>query len=476
MMDKQVASHESSPSSPHVIMFPFPVPSHIHSMLNLAQIFCEAHLSVTFVMTVHARNAFSGFSDLESQFSHHAAGKIRFEYISDGLPDEHPRGVTELLGSLAATATPLLKEMVQKEEEGAAAAAPRCVVVADALLSFGVEMAEELGVPIFQFHCISASANWTCSSLPRLIRAGELPLKGRDMDMPITSVKSMEGFLRYRDLPAVFRVDDVHNDPTLQIFHQLPRNYTQSKHHIINTFHDLERPILDQMPTIMSNVYAIGPLHEFLAANGGSSNVIISDDDNTKSCLDCLDNQPAKSVLYVSFGTLSMVSRETLVEFWHGLVNSGQRFLWSLNSNLVTGREIPAEILTGSREMTCVVEWAPQRVVLGHFAVAGFLTHCRWNSILESIVAGVPMIGWPIYGEQQVNSRYVAEVWKVGLDMKDTCHRVIIEKMVRELMEERKDEFLKRAPHYSKLAKQSVRQGGSSSSNLEHLLEDIRRI
>nr|GLL32849.1 7-deoxyloganetic acid glucosyltransferase-like [Ipomoea trifida] len=234
------------------------------------------------------------------------------------------------------------------------------------------------------------------------------------MDMPITSVKGMEGFLRYRDLPAVFRVDDVHNDPTLQIFHQLAQNYTQSKHHIINTFHDLEGPILDQMPTIMSNVYAVGPLHEFLAANGGSSNVIMSDDDNSKSCLDWLDNQPAKSVLYVSFGTLSMVSRETLVEFWHGLVNSGQRFLWSLNSNLVTGREIPAEILT--------------------------------------------------------------EVWKVGLDMKDTCHRAIIEKMVRELMEERKDEFLERAQHYSKLAKQSVRQGGSSYSSLEHLLEDIRGI
>ncbi|XP_031122554.1 7-deoxyloganetic acid glucosyltransferase-like [Ipomoea triloba] len=299
------------------------------------------------------------------------------------------------------------------------------------------------------------------------------------MDMPITNVKGMEGFLRYRDLPALFQVDDdVHiNDPTLQNLHQLAQNIAKAKHHIFNTFQELEGPILHQMPTIMSNVYAVGPLHEFLAANGGSSNVIMSDDDNNKSCLDWLNNQPVKSVLYVSFGTLSMVSRETLVEFWHGLVNSGQRFLWSLNPRrLLTDGEIPAEILTGSREKTCVVEWAPQRAVLGHSAVAGFLTHCGWNSILESIVAGVPMIGWPIHGEQQLNSRYVGEVWKVGLDMKDTCHRVIIEKMVRELMEERKDEFLERAQHYSKLAKQSVRQGGSSYSNLEHLLEDIRRI
>nr|GMD67426.1 7-deoxyloganetic acid glucosyltransferase-like [Ipomoea batatas] len=234
------------------------------------------------------------------------------------------------------------------------------------------------------------------------------------MDMPIATVKGMEDFLRYRDLPAHFRVDDIDNDPFLKFFLEVSHNIAKSKHHIINTFQELEEPILHLMSAMMSNVYAVEPLHEFLAANGGSSNVIMSDDDNTKSCLDWLDNQPLKSVLYGSFGTVTMVSRETLVEFWHGLVNSGQRFLWSLTSNLVTGGEIPAEILT--------------------------------------------------------------EAWKVGLEMKDTCHRVIIEKMVREVMEERKDEFLERAQHYSKMAKQSVRQGGSSYSNLERLLEDIRRI
>ncbi|XP_019176531.1 PREDICTED: 7-deoxyloganetic acid glucosyltransferase-like isoform X2 [Ipomoea nil] len=329
---------------PHVIIFPFPVPSHIHPMLNFAQLLCQSHLSVTFVMTVHARNAFSGFSDLKSHF---AGGSIRFEYIPDGLPDDHPRGVPEVFGSLAATATPLVKEM----------APPRCVV-ADGLLTFAVGMAEEVGLPIFQFHCVSASANWTCLSLPQLIPAGELPLKGRDMDMLITSVKGMEGFLRFRDLPAHLRlINDIDNDPIMQNFHQLAQNYTQAKHHIINTFHELEGPILDQMPTIMSNVYAVGPLHEFLAASGGSIHATMSDDDdNSKRCLDWLENQPPKSVLYVSFGNLTMVSRETLVEFWHGLVNSGQRFLWSLNSLLVTDGEIPAEILTGSREKTCVVE------------------------------------------------------------------------------------------------------------------------
>ncbi|XP_019176529.1 PREDICTED: 7-deoxyloganetic acid glucosyltransferase-like [Ipomoea nil] len=464
-------------------MFPFPLPSHIHSMLNLAQILCLSHLKVTLVLTLHARNnGFLRFSDLESQFSRYPGG-IRFHYIPDGLPGDHPRGVIELLVSLTATAKPLLKEMLLmvnlKEAAAPPPPPPRCVVLADGLLSFAIEVAEEVGVPFFYFQPVIACAIWTSLSLPQLIRGGELPLKGRDMDMPITNVKGMEGFLRYRDLPAHYRLDDIDNDPILQIFLQVSQNCTKAKHHIINTFQELEGPILDQMPTMISNVvYAVRPLHEFLVANGGSIHAIMSngDDRNSKNCLDWLDNQPLKSVLYVSFGTLTMVSRETLMEFWHGLVNSGQRFLWSLNSLLVTNGEIPAEILTDSGEKTCVVDWAPQRAVLGHFAVAGFLTHCGWNSILESIVSGVPMIGWPVHGDQQVNSRYVAEVLKVGVDMKDTCDRTIIEKMVRELMEERKDEFLERAQHYSKLAKQSVRQGGSSYSNLEHLLEDIRRI
>jgi hypothetical protein len=91
-------------------------------------------------------------------------------------------------------------------------------------------------------------------------------------------------------------------------------------------------------------------------------------------------------------------------------------------------------------------------------------------------VAGVPMICWPYFADQQVNSRFVSQVWKLGLDMKDTCDRSIVEKMVNNLMVERREEFMRSADEMAKLAKESVSEGGHSYCNLDRLIEDIRLI
>ncbi|RXI02127.1 hypothetical protein DVH24_026657 [Malus domestica] len=90
----------------------------------------------------------------------------------------------------------------------------------------------------------------------------------------------------------------------------------------------------------------------------------------------------------------------------------------------------------GTKERGLIVEWAPQEEVLAHKAVGGFLTQCGWNSILEGIWAGVPMLCWPRLAEQLVTSRWIGEVWRIGIDMKDTCERSMVEKMIRRLMEE----------------------------------------
>lgn len=288
----------------------------------------------------------------------------------------------------------------------------------------------------------------------------------KDMDTTITNVKGMEGFLRCRDLPSFCRVQDL-GSPDFKMVLSETQQTPRAKGLILNTFEDLEGSTLSHIRNICPNLYTIGPLHAHLKTRIHSSWTSCSNSlwEEDKSCINWLDRQHSQSVLYVSFGSMTVVTREQLLEFWHGLVNSQVRFLWVIRPDLITaknGEERKStpeelELEEATKERGYRLGWAPQEEVLSHPAVGGFLTHSGWNSTLESIVEGVPMICWPYFADQQVNSRFVGEeVWKLGLDMKDTCDRVIVEKMIRDLMVERKDEFLQRVGEMKKLARKSI--------------------
>lgn len=304
---------------------------------------------------------------------------------------------------------------------------------------------------------------------------------GDDLDTPIKSVAGTEDFLRRRDLPSFCRSGDL-SHPNIQLYKSESQENPRAYGLILNTFEDLEGPILDQLRKFCPNLYTIGPLHTHLRmklardkmspAQATSSNSLWKED---MSCITWLNSQPEKSVIYVSFGSLALMTKDQLMEFWYGLVNSGCKFLWVIRPDAVAGEnEVPEDLKEGTKERGYIVEWAPQEEVLAHKSVGGFLTHSGWNSTLESVIEGVPMICWPYFMDQQVNSRFVSEAWKLGLDMKDTCDRVIVEKVVKDLMVVRKDEFLKSADRMAMLGKRCLGEGGSSYGNLERLIHDIK--
>lgn len=302
------------------------------------------------------------------------------------------------------------------------------------------------------------------------------------MDLMVTSVPGMEHLLRRRDIPAFCRVEDI-NDPGFQSIKTETRRTTQAAALILNTFEDLEGPILDQIRKHIPNLYSIGPLHALLKARTEANGAELShysssfwkEDD---SCIAWLDSQPPNSVIYVSFGSITMLTKDELLEFWYGLVNSGHRFLWIIRPDSVigngSGNGIPVELEEGMRSRGLMVEWVPQQRVLEHPSVGAFFTHSGWNSTLECIVIGLPMLCWPYFADQTTNSRYVSEVWKIGLDMKDTCDRALIEKMVRDVMEVRRDEFLKEARSLASMANKAICEGGSSYRNLNRLIEFLK--
>ncbi|KAJ8528456.1 hypothetical protein K7X08_022148 [Anisodus acutangulus] len=454
---------------PHVVIFPFPAQGHVNSMLKLAQLLSLSNFHITFLVTVDTHDRLLNHTDVLSRFG----SEFKLQALPHGISMDNMTtriGVSGLFDSLNTFAKTFLREFLVNSTV--------TCVIADGILSMAADVAEEINLPIIYFRTISACSFWSYFCIPELIQAGELPLKENAMDLTLPQVKGMEDFLRGRDLPSFCRAIDL-TSPDFRLVLTETRQTSRARGLILNTFEDLEGPILSQIRTVCPNVYTIGAVHAHLkarlATKSTSSNSLWQEDE---SCISWLDTQPPKSVIYVSFGSIAGVTREELLEFWYGLLNSDQKFLWVMRPDLIVGQErkneIPVELEQGTKARGYMANWVRQEKVLAHKAIGGFLTHSGWNSTLESIVEGVPMICWPRFADQQVNSRFVGEVWKMGLDIKDTCDRDIIAKSVRDLMEKRIGEFSQRTENMASLAKRAVNEGGSSYINLDRLIQDIR--
>ncbi|KAA8539974.1 hypothetical protein F0562_026666 [Nyssa sinensis] len=259
---------------------------------------------------------------------------------------------------------------------------------------------------------------------------------------------------------------------------------------IVNTFESLEpraiKAILDGLcvpnePT--PPIYCIGPL---IAAN---------DRTGGDECLTWLDSQPSGSVVFLCFGSLGLFSKEQLNEIAVGLERSGQRFLWVVRSppsedhtrRFLAPPEPDLDLLlpNGFLERTknrglVVKSWAPQVAVLNHDSVGGFVTHCGWNSALEAVCAGVPMVAWPLYAEQRFNRVILVEEMKLALPMVESENGFVkaaeVEKRVKELMEsEEGNSIRKRILNMKEAAKAAVSDGGSSRVALAKLVESWNR-
>ncbi|XVF83829.1 hypothetical protein PTKIN_Ptkin16aG0524700 [Pterospermum kingtungense] len=220
------------------------------------------------------------------------------------------------------------------------------------------------------------------------------------MDRLITKVPGMETVLQCRDLPSFCRATDL-MDYFLQLTAREKRINFNAHGLIFNTFEDLEGAILSHMRTKCPKIYTVGPLHLHLKTRLAETNETVSHQSTNslwevdRSCLSWLDKQPKESVVYASFGSITVLSREQVMEFWLGLVKSKARFLWVLSphNRPRKGREeqgIPVELVEGTKQKGYMVGWAPQEEVLAHSAIGGFLTHSGWNSTMESTVVGVP--------------------------------------------------------------------------------------
>ncbi|KAH9611219.1 hypothetical protein KSS87_009163 [Heliosperma pusillum] len=414
----------------------------------------------------------------------HKLDNFCFETIPDGLPPDNKRGINDLpalLGSLFSLESKKALRSLLLKLRGSSDVPPITCMIVDAHLNITHELSKELDIPVLLFYTTSACAVLGFLHFDDLDKRGLFPLKDESyltngfLDMPIDWIPGLKNGIKLKHLPSFLRTTDPH-DFMFNYNIEAASQAIIAGNLILNTFDDLDSEVLQGITTKIPNIFTVGPLpllsHQANLQNLGSN--LWKED---TSCLEWLDKRSPKSVIYVNYGSLTILTSEQLEEFAWGLANSKQHFLWVIRNDLVNDESVilSKEYMEEIKGTGLISGWCPQEKVLKHPAIGAFLTHCGWNSTLESMCEGLPMICWPFFADQQTNCYYACDDWGVGVEIGDgEVKRGKVEEAVREVMEGEKGvEMRKKALEWKKKAEEATTFGGSSCNNFEDLVKWI---
>jgi len=282
---------------------------------------------------------------------------------------------------------------------------------------------------------------------------------------------------RLKDLPDFIRITDP-NNLMIKFIAEVAYRCHRVSSIVINNSYELESDVMNTLNSIFPSIYTIGPLASFV--NQSPQNHLASLNSNLwkedTKCLEWLESKEPGSVVYVNFGSITVMSREKLLEFAWGLANSKKPFLWIIRPDLVIGGSevLSSDFLKEISDRGLITSWCPQEKVLNHPSIGGFLTHCGWNSTTESICAGVPMLCWPFFGDQRANCRFICNEWEIGLEIDKDAKRDEVEKLVNELMVgENGKKMRQKVMELKKKVEEDTRPGGVSYKNLDKVIKDV---
>ncbi|KAL4036741.1 hypothetical protein IC575_000308 [Cucumis melo] len=186
-----------------------------------------------------------------------------------------------------------------------------------------------------------------------------------------------------------------------------------------------------------------------------------------------LDTKPKGYVVYVSFGSMANLNITQMAELASGLLESNHYFIWVIRES--EKAKLPTSF---APEKGLILHWSSQLEVLSHEAVGCFFAHCRWNSTLEALCLGVPMVGMPQWTDQPNNAKYVEDVWKVGVRVKVGEDGIVrkeeIKGCIRRVMEgDGASEFKENALKWKQLGLKALGKGGSSMQNIDQFISSL---
>ncbi|KNA14838.1 hypothetical protein SOVF_103810 [Spinacia oleracea] len=462
---------------PHVVIIPTPGMGHLIPLVEFAKRILQLTplLQFSFIVPTEGPPTRAQKAVLAALPEDRASSSFLPPVNLDDLPDDakiETRISLTFVRSLPAIRTHL-RDLQESQHKLVS-------LVVDLFGTDAFDVAREFGMKPYLFYPSTGMCLSFFFHLPLL--DAQVTCEYRDMQEPL----ELPGCTPVYGKDLLAPVQDRKDDAYKWTLHHVNR-YKLADGIFVNSFNELEEGALKYLQSPEPGrppVYPVGPL-----VQTGSS------DDKVDECesVKWLDEQPRGSVLFVSFGSGGTLSLNQITELAHGLEMSEQRFLWvvrspndeTLNATYfsVEGDKknpldfLPEGFLERTKERGLVIPtWAPQIKVLSHAATGGFLTHCGWNSILESVVHGVPLITWPLYAEQKMNAVMLNEGMKIALrpkaDEKGLIGRGEIGMVVKGLMEGQEGKTIRnRMNELKEAANRVVGENGSSTKALSEVVQ-----
>ncbi|XP_044448100.1 UDP-glycosyltransferase 86A1 isoform X2 [Triticum aestivum] len=404
---------------PHAVVIPYPLQGHVIPAAHLALRLAARGFTVTFVNTesVHQQAARAlGVDRRGCDIFAGARGSedVRYELVSDGFPLgfdrslNHDQFMEGVLHVLPAHVEELLRRVLGRVVVDPAATC----LVADTFFVWPATLASKFGIAYVSFwtepalifnlyyhvHLLTNNGHFGCNE-PRKDTITYIP------GVPAIEPHELMSYLQETDTTSV-----VH-----RIIFKAFDEARGADYVLCNTVEELEPSTIAALRA-EKPFYAVGPIFPAGFARSAVATSMWAESD----CSHWLDAQPPGSVLYISFGSYAHVTKQELHEIAGGVLASGARFLWVMRPDIVSSDDLdplPEGFASAGRGL--VVPWCCQVEVLSHAALGGFLTHCGWNSVLESVWAGVPMLCFPLLTDQFTNRRLVVREWRVGVPIGD---------------------------------------------------------
>ncbi|XP_059632096.1 UDP-glycosyltransferase 75C1-like [Cornus florida] len=449
----------------HILLLTFPAQGHINPSIQFAKNLTRMGVKVTIITSLSAhRHMTKSNNSIPKGLSLSAFSDGYDDGFKDGDNHEHFRSELRIRGSKA-----MVELIKASDEEGS----PITCLVYTMVQPWAAEVANAHHIPsallwiqpatVFNIHY-----HYLNGYGDAIIKIGNDPSSSIQLPgLPLLASHDLPSFLvpPHKDkyiwgLPLYKELLDMLSSET-------------NPKILVNTFDAIEPEALRAIEKL--NLIPIGPL--IVPSNASFRGDLFQ---QSNGYVEWLNSKPESSVVYVSFGSMATLSKEQMQEIACGLLESHRPFMWVIREKENGEREEDKlSCLEELEQEGLIVPWCSQAEVLSHPSSGCFLTHCGWNSSLESLVFGVPMVGFPQFSDQMTNSKLIEDVWKMGVRVVANEEGIVDRKEVRRCIEvvvgggERGREMRGNAKKWRELARDAMKNGGSLDMNLKAFVDGL---